>query len=153
MVKINAQTIRPATPQRTAESLFVEPTPTIDPVMVCVVTGLRPEEISVPVLRRERAMATGIGNGIAVPHARVNKLRKPIVSVALSEFGVDFDAPDGEKAQLIFLTLLPETDEGTLLLDVHADIARKFSSEEMRRSAFQTRNFHEFLGLLKHDGA
>jgi Kef-type K+ transport system membrane component KefB len=117
------------------------------------VTGLRPEEISVPVLRRERAMATGIGNGIAVPHARVDKLRKPIVSVALSEFGVDFDAPDGERAQVIFLILLPETDEGTLLLDVHADIARKFSSQEMRRSVFQTRNFHEFLGLLKHDGA
>jgi K+:H+ antiporter len=118
---------------------------------VSTVTGIGPEEISVPVLKREEAMATGIGNGVAVPHARVDKLRKPIVSVALSKFGVDFDAPDGKKAQIIFLILLPEKDEGTLL-DLHADIARKFSSEELRRSAFQAKGFYEFLGLLKSDG-
>lgn len=81
MARIHAQTIRPATPQRTVESLFVEVTPTIDRVMLCVVTGLRPEEISVSVLRRERAMATGIGNGIAAPHATVNKLRQPVYSI------------------------------------------------------------------------
>ena len=41
MVRIQAQTIRPATPQRTADSRRVEPTPTIAPVMVCVVdTGM-----------------------------------------------------------------------------------------------------------------
>src|SRR5215831_4202239 len=41
MVKIQAQTMRPATPQRTAESRPVDPTPTIAPVMVCVVlTGI-----------------------------------------------------------------------------------------------------------------
>ena len=41
IVKIHAQMILPATPQRTAESLFVAPTPTMAPVMVCVVlTGI-----------------------------------------------------------------------------------------------------------------
>src|SRR5258708_8192818 len=41
MVKIHAQTMFPATPQRTAESFCTEPTPMIDPVMVCVVdTGM-----------------------------------------------------------------------------------------------------------------
>ena len=114
-------------------------------------TGIPPEEIAVPVLKRERAMATGIENGIAVPHARIDRLRKPVVSVALSGSGVDFDAPDGKKAQIIFLILLPEADDGTLL-DVLADIARKFSSDEMLGSALQTRSFGEFLGLLKGDG-
>lgn len=43
MVKTQAQTTRPATPQRTAESRRVAPTPTIEPVMVCVVlTGMPP---------------------------------------------------------------------------------------------------------------
>ena len=41
MVRIQAQMIRPATPQRTARVPFVEPTPTMAPVMVCVVeTGM-----------------------------------------------------------------------------------------------------------------
>ncbi len=64
---------------------------------------------------------------------------------------MDFDAPDGKKAQIIFLILLPEADDGTLL-DVLADIARKFSSEEMCRSALQSKRFDEFIGLLKGDG-
>jgi hypothetical protein len=46
MVITHAQTIRPATPQRTADSLRVEPAPTIAPVMVCVVETGMPRKVA-----------------------------------------------------------------------------------------------------------
>jgi hypothetical protein len=49
MVRIQAQTIRPATPHRTAESRFVEPTPMIDPVMVCVVLTGTPSSVALKI--------------------------------------------------------------------------------------------------------
>ena len=57
MVSTQAQTMRPATPQRTAEVLVTEPTPTIAPVMVCVVETGMPR----PVASEQRDGAAGLG--------------------------------------------------------------------------------------------
>ena len=50
-------------------------------------------------------MSTGIGDNIAVPHARLKEIESPSVIIGLSRDGIDFDAPDGKVAHLIFMIL------------------------------------------------
>ncbi len=59
------------------------------------------------VLERERTAPTGLGDSVAIPHAAVEGLAKPILALGVSPEGIDFDAPDGQPAKLVFLLLMP----------------------------------------------
>lgn len=114
--------------------------------------GLPPNALIDAVIARERIMATGIGEGIAVPQARLAGLSEPLVAVGLSPAGIDFDAPDGLPAKLIFLILTPKQDNGAHL-EILADIARTFREEKLRGKALGLDNYTEFLALIKtHQG-
>jgi mannitol/fructose-specific phosphotransferase system IIA component (Ntr-type) len=112
------------------------------------VAGLEAAEVVDGVMIREEIMATGIGHGLAVPHARLRGLVRPVVAVGLSRHGVDFDAPDGRPAQLIFLLLTPIHDDGTQL-ELLADIATVFKSDEVRSRIGQVGSYTEFLALVR----
>jgi mannitol/fructose-specific phosphotransferase system IIA component (Ntr-type) len=62
------------------------------------------------VLDRERALSTGVGQGIAVPHATVKDLPGPIVALGRTTAGIDFDSIDDTPVRLVFLLLTPEGD-------------------------------------------
>lgn len=112
------------------------------------VAGLDPEQVAAAVLSREQIMATGIGNGVAVPHARLAGLARPIVGVGLCPGGIDFDAPDGKPARIICLILTPGEDDGAQL-EILADIARVFREEELREKCLAVAGYTEFLALVK----
>lgn len=65
------------------------------------------EPALISVLERELVAPTGLGDEVAIPHAAVEGLTKPIVALGLSPAGIDFDAPDGRAARIVFLLLLP----------------------------------------------
>lgn len=113
--------------------------------------GIEAGEIADSALIREQMMATGVGNGVAVPHARLRGLERPVVAFGRSGAGIEFDAPDGRPAQLIFLLLTPVHDEGAQL-ELLADIARTFRQEELRQKALTVGSFTEFLALVRSDG-
>lgn len=73
------------------------------------------QQILTDLLNRECSGTTAIGNAVAVPHARAETLQKPIMFVAVSRDGVDFDAPDGKPVHLVFLLLTPVPATGTHL--------------------------------------
>lgn len=112
------------------------------------VAGLNAAEVADGVMIREEMMATGIGYGLAVPHARLRGLDRPVIAVGLSPHGVDFDAPDGRPARLIFLLLTPIHDDGAHL-ELLADIATVFKGEEARLRVGQVANYTEFLALVR----
>lgn len=116
--------------------------------VLAATAGLRPEMVTDAVLARERIMATGLGEGVAVPHARLPDLTEPFVAVGLSATGVDFDAPDGLPAKLIFLVLTPQHDNGAQL-EILADIARTFHDERLREKSLNIENHTQFLALIK----
>jgi mannitol/fructose-specific phosphotransferase system IIA component (Ntr-type) len=58
--------------------------------------------------KRERDGCTGLGQGIAFPHCRVDALREVVLSVGVSAAGIDFKAPDGIPVTLLFLLLSPK---------------------------------------------
>lgn len=68
------------------------------------------------ILAREEHSSTAIGNGIAVPHAKSDSVKVPSLSVVTLNDGVDFDAPDNDKVDLIFMIAAPMDG------DVHLEI-------------------------------
>jgi len=71
-------------------------------------TGLDGRSIYEALLQRERLGSTGVGSGIAIPHGRLPGLAKIVSVFARLEEPIEFDAPDGDKVDLIFLLLAPE---------------------------------------------
>ena len=66
-------------------------------------------------IERERLGSTGIGEGIAIPHGKVESTDRLLVSFGRSREGIDFDSMDGRPAHLFFLLLAPETSAGSHL--------------------------------------
>ncbi|MFO7831442.1 MAG: cation:proton antiporter [Desulfuromonadaceae bacterium] len=104
--------------------------------------------LELAVRAREEVMSTGIGNGVALPHARIAGLKEVWVVVGISSRGIDFDAPDGKPANLIFLILTPE-DDPSAQLDIAAEITRRFRDQDTVDGALNAEHFTDFLALMR----
>lgn len=67
-----------------------------------------PEELLQVLFDREKLESTGIGEGIAIPHGRLKRLKNFVISFGRSMKGVDFDSMDGKPTHLFFLVMAPE---------------------------------------------
>jgi mannitol/fructose-specific phosphotransferase system IIA component (Ntr-type) len=56
---------------------------------------------------RERLGSTAVGTGVAIPHAKVAGIRRPLLAVGIAPGGVDFAAADGELVRLLFVIVSP----------------------------------------------
>ena len=85
---------------------------------------------------REKTSTTAIGQTVAVPHAYVEGIPKPMIAIARLKRGIDAGAPDGAPTRFVFLLLGPEgaTEDH---LDALANVARLMSDEEFRFLALQ----------------
>ena len=91
--------------------------------------GLPVEAIASHLLKREDLGSTGIGRGVAIPHARLPDLRRPFGLVARMKQPVEFDAIDGQPVDLVFVLLLPAAVENEALAAL-ALVARTLRSPE-----------------------
>jgi len=76
------------------------------------------ESVSLALARREQLGSTGLGQGVAIPHARVKNLDRILVAYLRPQSPIPFDAPDGEPVTHILVLLVPKeaTDEHLLIL-------------------------------------
>lgn len=114
--------------------------------------GEDPAAVADAVWNREEIIPTGIGSELAVPHARLEGLSRPVVVLGVSPRGIDFNAPDGEPARLVFLILTPMKDTGAQL-DLLADIGRTFKDARKRALVLQAENATDLRALLKTTAA
>ena len=87
---------------------------------------------------RERLGSTSVGNGIAIPHTKVDGIKETQVIFLKLKSGVDFSAPDGKKIDLIFSIIAPENSESDHLLilsSISNFIRKKEKVERLRGSA------------------
>jgi Kef-type K+ transport system membrane component KefB len=103
-----------------------------------------PERLFRLVSERERVLASGWENELAVPHVRVDGLGQPLVVVAKT-IGIDFDAHDGKPARLIILIL---TGDNQSQQDLLADASELFSRKEAVEQAVNATNFLELVAAL-----
>jgi mannitol/fructose-specific phosphotransferase system IIA component (Ntr-type) len=106
------------------------------------------ETLYAAVRAREELMGTGIDDGIAIPHARLETLTKPVLTFGRSVPGVEWDAPDGLPVHFIFLLLTPVVDGG-LQLQSLAAIARGMSDEEARKRLARAQNEQDLWLVLQ----
>lgn len=107
-----------------------------------------PEDIVNAVLEREQEMTTALENGIAVPHARIPHLARPVVVFGRSRDGVDWNSADGKPANFIFLLVTPVEDP-TVQLQLLRGIARSLGSPELRDRLRQGKTPSDLLELLR----
>jgi PTS system nitrogen regulatory IIA component len=96
------------------------------------VTGMPVQPLLDAVMAREALGSTGIGEGIAVPHAKIRGLGRFFALFARLEKPINFDAVDGEPVDLVFLLLTPATADKDHLAAL-ACVARRLRESEVAR--------------------
>ena len=99
------------------------------------------------VLAREEEGSTGIGEGIAIPHAKTNAVKAPGLAAMIVSEGVDFASLDDQPAKLFFLIAAPDTED-----NVHLDVLSRLSTllmdEEFTTALYAAKSPKEFLGII-----
>ena len=99
------------------------------------------------VYAREEEGTTGIGEGIAIPHCKSDAVSRPGLAAMVIKDGVDFDALDGGKVDLIFLIAAPNTED-----NVHLDVLSKLSvllmDENFTHGLRNAKTVEEFLSVI-----
>lgn len=110
------------------------------------------EEVKSEILRalyeRESLTSTGLGYGVAIPHAKTDAIEKSLVAFGKSADGIDFEALDGNPVRLFFLVIASHeaTDE---YLKILAAIASILKSDKYRRGLLELKSPGEVLALIR----
>ncbi|UUN31186.1 fructose-specific PTS transporter subunit EIIC [Streptomyces sp. FIT100] len=91
-----------------------------------------PEELVRAAFAREEQGTTGLGEEIAIPHAKTDAVTAPVVGFARSTEGVEWGSLDGTKARLIFMITVPEAAAGDEHLRILAMLSRKLMDADFR---------------------
>jgi PTS system nitrogen regulatory IIA component len=102
------------------------------------------------IARREQLGSTGMGDGIAIPHARVAGLAKPFGVLARLRRPIDFAAIDGKPVDIVFLLLLPAAADGEQLTAL-ASVARRLRDAEVAAHLRGARDGGEIFRLVCDD--
>jgi fructose-specific phosphotransferase system IIA component len=87
--------------------------------------------------KREKLGSTGIGNGVAIPHARSLEVKDFVLAFGRHAQGVDFGALDGEKTHLFFVLASPEHEVGAhlkILAEISRLVKDKFIVENLKKA-------------------
>jgi PTS system nitrogen regulatory IIA component len=82
--------------------------------------------------RREQAGSTGVGNGFAIPHARITGISEPVTVYVRTKAPVNFSAPDGKRVSELFVILVPSDGANAKHLQLLALVAEAFSDSDFR---------------------
>ncbi|MEV0938635.1 fructose-specific PTS transporter subunit EIIC [Streptomyces phaeochromogenes] len=107
------------------------------------------EELVAAALRREEQGTTGLGEEIAVPHAKTDAVTAPVVGFARSAEGVEWGSLDGTKAKLVFMISVPEAAAGDEHLRILALLSRKLMDTGFRERLMTAPDDAAVLDVLR----
>ncbi|MFC9132469.1 fructose-specific PTS transporter subunit EIIC [Streptomyces sp. NPDC057099] len=110
------------------------------------------DELVATALRREAQGTTGLGEEIAIPHAKTDAVTEPVVGFARSAQGVEWDSLDGTKARLVFMIAVPEAAAGDEHLRILALLSRKLMDAGFRERLLAASDEAALLGVLREVG-
>lgn len=105
------------------------------------------DDIAAKIIERETDMSTGIGYGIAIPHARIAGIDRLFLIVGRSLYGIDFNSIDEQPVHLLFMMLSPKNTsaEHTQIL---SNISRIMSYEEVRTRLLEVQTTEQFFEVI-----
>ncbi|MCR5605294.1 MAG: fructose-specific PTS transporter subunit EIIC [Treponema sp.] len=99
------------------------------------------------VFAREEESTTAVGEGVAIPHCKSDAVKTPGLAALILPEGVDFDSPDGEKVNVMFLIAAPNTKD-----NVHVDVLSRLSvlllDEDFTASLRKAKTVDELLAAI-----
>ena len=110
------------------------------------------DAILAAVRERERELSTGIGSGVAIPHAKTRHVEQLTMAAGVAPSPVDFDALDGQPVQLFFLLVGPDSAAGAHIKAL-ARISRLLRRETLRASLRSAPTAEAFLRVVRESEA
>jgi nitrogen PTS system EIIA component len=111
------------------------------------VVDILPDHILAELRKREELGSTGVGDGVALPHARFHQVSRPIGMLLRLRKPIEFDAVDGDPVDIVFLLLLPESPAGEQL-GALAAIARVLRKPDVAAALRKARDGREMYRAL-----
>ena len=108
------------------------------------------EKLVSVLMERESLGSTGVGNGIAIPHAKTDLVKKIIVAFGRSDKGIDFDSLDKKPVHLVFLIIAPEEAHETYLR-ILARISRLLHEEKIRNGLRAAQSPRQVINLIRKE--
>lgn len=105
------------------------------------------EEYKKSILAREELSTTGIGEGIAIPHAKTSAVNKACIAAAVCKDGIDYESFDGSLANLFFMIAAPDGANNTHL-EVLSRLSTILMDEEFRNDLINAKSEDEFIALI-----
>lgn len=119
--------------------------------MACFMTSLyglpNGESISQKIIEREGDMSTGIGYGIAIPHARITGIDRLYMVAGRSVQGIEFNAIDEQPVHLLFMMISP-TNTSTDHTQILSSLSRIMSYEDVRKKLLAAETPEAFLDII-----
>jgi PTS system nitrogen regulatory IIA component len=111
----------------------------------------RDKELYEKLIQRENLGSTGVGEGLAIPHCKLKEVEEPLVALAISRPGVQFDAPDGKPTQVFFLVVSSPDNPGESLqiLAAIAQLIRKSGS--LLKKIMSAKNARRVLEIIRDE--
>ncbi|MCD6423562.1 MAG: PTS sugar transporter subunit IIA [Elusimicrobia bacterium] len=106
------------------------------------------KDLTKAILKREAIGSTGIGQGVALPHAKVSFVKEPLLFFANSKEGVEFNALDGEPVYIIFLLIGPRNDEKGVYIKILSTLAHCVNDPYFRAALIKARTPKEVLEAI-----
>lgn len=114
--------------------------------------GLEVESLYAVLLEREKLASTAIGEGVAIPHGKLDAVGKLVACVGRAKQGVDFDSIDGQPTYLFFVLVAPENSTGVHLKAL-ARISRLFKDPEFRQRLLDAEDATAMFEIIAHEDA
>jgi PTS system nitrogen regulatory IIA component len=114
--------------------------------------GLLKEELVKVLVERERLASTAIGEGVAIPHGKLDAVGKLIACVGRAREGVDFDSMDGRPTHIFFVLVAPENSTGVHLKAL-ARISRLFKDPEFRTRLMAAETASDMYRVIAEEDA
>lgn len=99
------------------------------------------------ILERERKSTTGIGDGIAIPHAKTKAVKKTCLAAGISKSGIDYESLDGSPANLFFMIATPDGTNDTHL-EVLSRLSTLLIDNNFKTLLLNATSVEEFLSLI-----
>jgi len=104
-------------------------------------------------LDREQESTTGFEDGIAIPHARIDSIKKPAILILRTNNGIDWKAVDNQLTSIIIAIIIPQKQAATLHLEVISAIAIKLAKPAFRQKLKAATTVNDILVLIKDQDA
>tara|TARA_Y100000031_G_scaffold41726_1_gene48049 strand:+ start:17 stop:478 length:462 start_codon:yes stop_codon:yes gene_type:complete len=107
-------------------------------------------ELARVLLEREKLGSTGIGENVAIPHAKMKGLEKIIAAFGISKKGIDFDSLDHKPVNFIFVLIAPENATGSHLKAL-AKISRLMKNREFKSNLLKASNRETIYKIILNE--